>query len=455
MSRPFLFRLGVLSAAAFLAAGGSASADQWNDRTIMKFSEPVMVPGATLQPGTYVFELMDTSANRNVVQITTEDQSKVLAIAQAVPMKRAEAKGDVVVKLKPTEAGSPPAVSGWFFPGSLYGHQFIYPEEQARQIAERTKTLVLSVDVPGSDMEKGTLHTYDGSGKRAEWKGDAATLKEWDEWQTTRRATAKVAAPQPPAGRPEAGAPMIEADQQGTAVRVDQLEDNARQYIGKTVSVDAEIEDVLGPRMFTIDEPRWGDLEGEILVYVPTSLAALVREDDRVTVTGTVKSFVRSDVEREWGWIGLDPEIELEFAKRPVIVASRVVGGTNNTAMLIEIDSAPDKPVGTTGGSAAPLTDLNAIAQGRDEFVGRRVSLTGLKVDEVAKGGGFFTRAPNGMIFVLPAHPDKTSVQAGDSISVDGVILQLPREMKKRLRGAAGDSKGPGEVYVYATDVRK
>jgi hypothetical protein len=38
-----------------------------------------MVPGATLQPGSYVFELMDLKSNRHTVQITTEDGSKVLS----------------------------------------------------------------------------------------------------------------------------------------------------------------------------------------------------------------------------------------------------------------------------------------------------------------------------------------------------------------------------------------
>lgn len=92
----------------------------------------------------------------------------MVALTQAVPMKRLDAKGDVVVKFSPTDAGSPPAMKGWFYPGSLYGHEFIYPDGQAKEIAQRTKTIVLSVDVPGTDLEKGTLRTYDQSGSRAD-----------------------------------------------------------------------------------------------------------------------------------------------------------------------------------------------------------------------------------------------------------------------------------------------
>lgn len=155
-------------------------------KTILKFSDPVMVPGATLQPGSYVFTLMDSSSSRHVVQIRTEDGSRVVALIQAVPMKRLDPKGDVVVKFNPTDVGSPPAMKGWFYPGSLHGHEFIYSDEQAKEIAQRTKTIVLSVDVPGTDLSKGTLRTYNQAGIRADWRGDAETMREWDEWQRTR-----------------------------------------------------------------------------------------------------------------------------------------------------------------------------------------------------------------------------------------------------------------------------
>ncbi len=134
MTRPWRAAAG-LAVALLVGYAPVAVADQWNDKTTMKFSEPVMVPGATLQPGSYVFKLMGSSSNRHLVQITTEDGSRVVALTQAVPMKRMEPKGDIVVKFNPTDAGSPIAMKGWFYPGSLYGHEFVYPDEQAKEIA--------------------------------------------------------------------------------------------------------------------------------------------------------------------------------------------------------------------------------------------------------------------------------------------------------------------------------
>ncbi len=83
-----------------------AGADQWNDRTTLKFDAPMMVPGATLAPGTYVFKLMDSPANRETVQIFNEDESKLMATTETIPTKRRDARGNVVIKVNPTESGA-------------------------------------------------------------------------------------------------------------------------------------------------------------------------------------------------------------------------------------------------------------------------------------------------------------------------------------------------------------
>ena len=101
-------------------------------------------------------------------------------------------------------------------------------------------------------------------------------------------------------------------------------------------------------------------------MFVPSPLAALIKDDDRVTITGTVKPFVRAEVEKEWGWLGLDPEIEVDFARKPILVASRIVGGNNNVAMAIDLTAAP-QPVGTSGTSKGmAVTDLTALGDGAE-----------------------------------------------------------------------------------------
>nr|WP_239489783.1 hypothetical protein [Luteitalea sp. TBR-22] len=321
---------------------GTSLADSWNDRTRLRFSGPVMVPGATLPAGEYVFELMDLKANRHMVRIRNAEGSEVMAVASAVPIKRQEPEGTTTLTFNPTVAGAPPALKAWYYPGSIYGHEFIYSENEARMIAQRDKTIVLSEDRASGDADAaGTVRQYDATGKATNWRADDAVIREWTTW--SRDAVARARTATDAAGSRETkSATTSLVDSAGTAMRVrlDDLESRPRDYTGKTISVDAEVEKVLGPRLFTIDEPDWADLDGEILVHVPTALAALVRPDDRVTITGTLRSYPITEFDREWRWYDSPSEAMSGWARRPVLVATRVVGGDDDRALLITTEGA-------------------------------------------------------------------------------------------------------------------
>ena len=489
-----------LAAAAVLtvafASNGAAQLNQWSDRTRLTFDSPVMIPGATLPPGTYVFKLVDSPVSRHLVQIMNEDETKLMATTQAIPTRRTDVKGDVVVKMNPTEAGAPVALKAWFYPGSAYGHEFVYPEEQARQIAQRTKTLVLSTDVPGTDTQKGTLHTYDAEGRRGEWKEDGVTMKEWNAWRQGRQATAKVAAPGTPETR-AATAPAVRSDPAAMKVRVSDLEENSAKYTGQTISVTGEVEEVFGPRLFKIDEPGWADLDREVLVYVPSSFAALVREDDAVTVTGTVRMITHPEIEGDLAWLEPGADSVVTFLKRPVLMASRIVGGNNNVALAIEVSgtqSTGDRSAGassstgttgttgttraggdaagtgtsgkagnassgagtgsTTAGRAAgpALSEPSALASAGRDLVGRQVDLDRVKVVRLEKEHGFWIESGGHSLLVLPASGQKSNATAGQAVSIDGVLLEMPRRMREKARAA---ENGNDRVYIYATTIRK
>lgn len=441
--------------AAGLVMAADLRASEWNDRTIIKVSEPVMVPGATLQPGTYVFKLLNSETNRHVVQVLDEDQSRVVTTTNAIPTKRMDPNGDTVLKVNPTESGTP-AIKAWFYPGTLYGHEFVYPDDQARQIAQRTKTIVLSMDVPDSDMEKGTLYTYDAQGRRGEWREDSARNRDWERWYRDQKAkaTASVATPGSES-RQDSTAPIVQANPRGMPVTIDDLEDGAKKYMGKTISVDAEVEKVLSPRLFTVDEPNWADLEGEILVFMDTRLAALVSEDDRVTVTGTMKPFMRAEIERELGWLGREDGIEIDLSAKPVLVATRIVGGDGDLALVITQaqETGADQPVGTTGtpAPAESVSSLEKLTAGDDEMVGSRVNLEGVSVASVAKDHGFWVRGSDGThLFVMPAERNVTA-EAGRNVSISGVVLRMPKAVREDLHPSG---QWNDEIYVFATDVK-
>jgi len=57
---------------------------QFPDRIFVTISEPMKISGTVLLPGTYAFRPLDTGADRPLVQIFNEDQTRLVATFPAV-----------------------------------------------------------------------------------------------------------------------------------------------------------------------------------------------------------------------------------------------------------------------------------------------------------------------------------------------------------------------------------
>jgi hypothetical protein len=121
-----------------------SQADEWNEKTVFTFSEPVEVPGMVLPAGTYVFQLMDSPSDRDIVQIFNKDQTKLLAAILAIPDYRMNPTSSPVVKFNERPASSPEAIDAWFYPGLNYGMEFVYPRERATILAKANNRPVLA-----------------------------------------------------------------------------------------------------------------------------------------------------------------------------------------------------------------------------------------------------------------------------------------------------------------------
>jgi len=129
-----------------MAAGLMAGNDVWNKKTTMRFNEPFEVPGGqTLPAGTYVFKLLDSSTEREIVQIFNEDQTHVYATILTIPNMRANMTEETVVSFEERASGSPQAIKTWFHPNSKWGHEFVYPKARAVELAKLTSTPVPSM----------------------------------------------------------------------------------------------------------------------------------------------------------------------------------------------------------------------------------------------------------------------------------------------------------------------
>lgn len=183
----------------------AAHADEWNKKTILTFSGPVQVPGATLPAGSYVFKLADIPGNRHVVQVFDKDEQKIYTTILAIPNQRLEPTDKPVVLFAERASGTPQAVKVWYYPGDRIGDEFVYPKSQAMKIAKATHERVLAynddhtvTNTPGEvprSMKSARVGYFDENGN---WQTEDRTIAVNSEKPsaTTERATATATPPE-------------------------------------------------------------------------------------------------------------------------------------------------------------------------------------------------------------------------------------------------------------------
>jgi hypothetical protein len=134
-----------LVAIATLCVSNNAKADTWNKATKLTFSQPVEVSGTVLPSGTYWFQLMDSPADRNIVQVWNADHTKLINTILVIPSYRMNPTGETVVKFDERPTGTPEAVKTWYYPGDNFGRQFVYRKARATELAENVSEPVLTV----------------------------------------------------------------------------------------------------------------------------------------------------------------------------------------------------------------------------------------------------------------------------------------------------------------------
>ena len=136
-----------LAACLLLVFAVIAVADEWNKRTVVTFNNSVELPGIVLPPGTYVFKLLDSMSNRNIVQVFNADETHVYATILAIPDYRLTPSDKTILSFEERPVNAPEALRGWFYPGDNFGQEFVYPKVRAKELARIEHQPVLSADV--------------------------------------------------------------------------------------------------------------------------------------------------------------------------------------------------------------------------------------------------------------------------------------------------------------------
>jgi len=152
----------------FAVSAAPVIADKWDEATKVTFSAPVEVPGKVLPAGTYMFKLLDSPSDRNIVEIYNADQTKLEDLVLTIPDERLHPTGKTVMRFEEAPSGSPEVLKAWFYPGSTYGEQFVYPHDRASQIAKASHEPVFSTRSDLSSYSQ--KHVKSGSSEAAKMK---------------------------------------------------------------------------------------------------------------------------------------------------------------------------------------------------------------------------------------------------------------------------------------------
>lgn len=136
-------RVAGVALAGLLLAAVAVSAYPWDKRTNFTFNGPVAIPGVTLPAGTYTFRLVDTSS-RSVIQVLSANGQESYAMFFGRFALRSDIPTAPEIRFMETAAGMPRAVESWWYPGTRWGYEFVYPREQARLLAMGTGVPVLT-----------------------------------------------------------------------------------------------------------------------------------------------------------------------------------------------------------------------------------------------------------------------------------------------------------------------
>jgi hypothetical protein len=125
----------------------AVSAEIVVETSTLAVSEPTDVGGTILQPGTYTIKVLATTTDRNTIQVTNVDGTKVFATALTVPhpLKPGEVIPSSTFVYFPAGEGQPRALRTWFasHPPNLVGHDIVYEASRARQLARLASSNVV------------------------------------------------------------------------------------------------------------------------------------------------------------------------------------------------------------------------------------------------------------------------------------------------------------------------
>lgn len=129
----------------------------------------------------------------------------------------------------------------------------------------------------------------------------------------------------------------LTANAQALVVDVDDITDDPDKFVGKTVTVKAEVEEVIGTQIAIIEDEEV--FQEEMLVLSATPLSSIVltpvSENTDQTFTGVVRIFNAAELRQELG-VNFDEDLVEKFNGKPVLVLGLQEAARTETTVIEE-----------------------------------------------------------------------------------------------------------------------
>ncbi|HBB34208.1 MAG TPA: hypothetical protein DDZ80_24610 [Cyanobacteria bacterium UBA8803] len=122
--------------------------------------------------------------------------------------------------------------------------------------------------------------------------------------------------------------PVIIAQSIALAPEVGEVTRNPSAFYNKTIAVKGEVEDIVSPTAFRLDEDGLdGVVDNRDLLVLNPKTGQTVQDNQAIVVTGVLRPFVVADIEREYdlNWdLTLQRKLEAEYSQKPVLITQNV-----------------------------------------------------------------------------------------------------------------------------------
>ena len=277
-------------------------------------------------------------------------------------------------------------------------------------------------------------------------------------------------------------------------ITAQQIIENPAAYVGKTVTVSGDVEEIHSPRSFNMDS---GASIGELLVVGREPFPQVTNGgsdmafviNDVATVTGVVRLYNKAEIDKEVGW-DLDPQLAAGFNGKPVLVAQTTAfkPGANRGVARVPVNNSNVQMTNmnanlmtNTNGQMMTNTNTTTVTGGEitdfamlentanpQTLVGKTVNLNNLKVQSVVGDRTFYVGpSASQRVFIVMdemATPnDKTEgkydITAGQTInSLTGTVEKMPsveeanQRFGKLMNAAELNQLKDQKIYVHTSE---